>query len=452
MAEMRAAAVLFAALALVGCGGDAGAGTESPASVLKPGALVYWEAVSDPESEQWEQVEDLLRRFPDGDKWIAWLKQELREKGADWDKDVKPALGDLTAVAVYADVENREPAIVGLTNSEDPDKTFALVNKLTLGEGELPGERVAGVWAVVGSSEAAIDVALKGGGEALADDEQFTSAMDELPDDALSRIYLDPARAIDVVSPQVGRLLGLENLDFAAAWAKAREDGAEVSVALRGEGAHRLLGTGEPYTSELLDMVPDDAFAFVSFRGQGLKGQLEQLRSNRLVASALREFEREVGIDVMELATLLDGEVAFFIRPGVPTAEFTLLLDSEDPQSAKRSIEPLLRFVPERFRITVETLDDVVVLSTSLNPLADLERPGDKLGDSDRFTEALDAAGAPDQYTGLVYVDLREAAALVGALLDSPGIRRNLEPLRTFVAYGTSEGDAASVRAFLEID
>ena len=440
---------------LAGCGGDdVGAGPATSAGLLKPGALVYWQTVSDPEAPQWRQVEDLLKRFPDGDRWIAQLQKELEDEGVSWNADVKPALGSVVDLAVYLRSGTDSPAVVGLTNPEDKEKLLAVIRKLNEKSGDEPAvSRVVGDWVAISDSVEAIDAALKAeGGQALADDDSFKSALEELPDDALSRIYVDPARAIEFAGKEEQTnafgMLGLDELDFAGAWTKARDDGAELSFVVGGAGAEKLLGTGEPYASKLLEHVPGDAFAFVSFRGEGLKGQLDEFRSNPLFSMGLRELEREAGVNVSELTTLLDGEVAFFARPGVPTAEFTLLLESDDPSRAKSSIESLLRLVPDSFRLTVETADDVVVVSTARSPL---QASGDKLGDSDRYTNALDAANTPDEYMGLAYVDLTLAGGLIGRYAGAE-VNRNLEPLQTLVAYGTKEGDRASALAFLGID
>ena len=91
---------LIAAFVLAGCGGSEVGSTVSsanPAAELKPGALVYVETARD----QWQQAEELLGRFPDGEKWIEQFRRKVAEQGVDWEEDVVPALGDTTAVAVY---------------------------------------------------------------------------------------------------------------------------------------------------------------------------------------------------------------------------------------------------------------------------------------------------------------------------------------------------------------
>jgi hypothetical protein len=482
MVSMRVVVAFLVVLALAaGCGGaDVGAGPATSADLLKPGALVYWQTVTDPESDQWEQVEDLLAKFPDGDRWIAELEQELREEGVSWEQDVKPALGSVVELAVYAGAERDEPAVVALTNPEDKDKLRALIAKLNEKSDEPVVSRDVGDWVAVSDRPASIDAALKHeGGEALADEAGFTSAMRELPEDALSRVYVDPARAIDLAGQgmegEALSMLGLEDLDFAAAWAKAKDDGAELAAVLRGDGADRLLGTGEPYASKLLEHVPDDAFAFLSFQGGGLQGQLAALRDNPLFAGALRELEQETAIDVDQVVALLDGEIALYVRPGLPIPEFTLLLDSAQEAQARDSVEQILRAAAasldgevtesgdvvtarfDGFRVALGTADGAVVLSTSTNVFT--RTVGDGLADSERYKDAIEAAGVPDTYTGLTYVDLAEATELITGFAESwegddlpPEVKRNLEPLQSLVSYGTRDGTLNTFLAFLEID
>jgi hypothetical protein len=485
-------AVLLATLVLagagVGCGSSevgAGGGT-SPAAELKPSALAYLEIVSDSGSTQWRQAEELLGRFPDGEKWIAELRKEIAGQGADWERDVEPALGDTTAVAVYPAPDGAQsPAVVGLTKPEDPDKTLALVEKLDERSGGDPtATRIAGEWVVLSDEEASIEAALRTSGDSLADDAEFKAAMETLPDDVLARFYADPAAALDtfgsadIETALALRLLGLGNLDFAGAWTKAKDAGAEVALTLGGAGAGGLLGAGEPYSSALLERVPADAFAFASFQGRAATQQLEELRDNPLLAMGLLELERSVGIKLDDLVALLDGEVALYARRGLPIPELTLLLDSDNPAQARSSAEKLLRLIAREdgaavtedgdvttaafdgFTVNLKTVEGMVVLSTSKRAFDELAQTGDKLPDSDRFKAALETAGAPDEYTGLAWIDLGDAIELLKGYQEttgsseklSPEETRNLEALTSLVAWGTLDGDVASARAFLEID
>ena len=486
MRTMRIAWVaLVSSLVLVaaGCGGDnLGAGQGSAAEQLNTGALVYWETESDPDSDQWQQAEELLKRFPDGEKWIAALRKEVESEGeVTWEGDIKPALGAQIAVAVYG-TSMSDVSFVGLTNPDDPDKTVALVEQLNESNADESDAvaRVVDDWVVIAEEAADIDAALKAeSGQALSEDDGFEAAMEELPDDSLSRVYVDAAAALELfgtLDPETRsalQMFGLEGLEFAGAWAKAEEKGAELALTLRGEGADRLLGTGDPFSSKLLDRVPADAWAFYTFRGDAARQQFERFRDNPLYSMGLREVEQELGVQFSDIVALFEGEVAFYSRPGAPIPELTLLLDAENPEQARASAERLLRSLAERaggevtedgdvttavfdeFAVNLGTTEGAVVLSTSKDPFSGGAE--DSLGDSDRYKDALAAAGAPDEYTGLAYVDLAEAVELLLGYTavadeDVPAeVRRNLEPLRSLVAYGEEDGNIASQLVFLEI-
>lgn len=462
-------AALLGALALgaVACGSEeVAAQTPSSAGILRPGAIAYWQMVSDPDSAQWKQADELINRFPDGDKWIAELKNKLlRDKKVSWEDDVRPALGDVVDLAVYAQ-SSRKPAVVALTNPQDPDKLLALVRKLNVAEGGDPKvTRAVGDWVAISDSRSAIDAALKeSGGRSLEDEQSFRSAMDDLPEDALSRGYVDPARVLELVPADQRKalsMLGLGSLDFAGGWAKAKDDGAELALAVRGEGADRLFG-GEPYASRFLPKVPDDALAFVSFQGAELRRKLQQLRSSPLFAMEVREYERESGIKVDDVIALLDGEIAFYARPAALIPELTFVVQTDDEAQARATVERILGAVSDKlegFHLTVGSLDGAVVVSTSARAVGELQGSGDKLSDSDSYKRALEAAGAPDAYTGLAYVDLGHAWDLIREYLGlageedqvPPAVKRNIEALQSLVAFGKQDGSLSTNVAFLEI-
>jgi hypothetical protein len=168
--------------------------------------------------------------------------------------------------------------------------------------------------------------------------------------------------------------------------------------------------------------------------------------------------------------------VAFYAAPGAPIPELTLLLESDDPAQSRQSAVRLLEVLAQRtgavieeegglttanfdgFTVNLGTIDDALVLTTSRRAIDELGASGDKLADSDRFKEALDAAGVADEYTGLLYADLAEAVELVlgyagAAEEDLPAeLTRNLEPLRSLVVSGEKDGDLATSFIFLEIE
>jgi len=56
-------------------------------------AALYVAIDTDPASSQWQTVDHLASKFPDKQKAVDSIKQQLTKKGLDWERDLKPALG-----------------------------------------------------------------------------------------------------------------------------------------------------------------------------------------------------------------------------------------------------------------------------------------------------------------------------------------------------------------------
>src|SRR5215212_1800287 len=106
MVVMRGLAGFFAAVAalvvVAGCGGSvsnagSAAGTQA-ASIAPASAVAYVGVVTDDGSEQWQALQTLLGRFPDGDKLLQSIAYDLSDDGLDWQRDIRPALGPETAI------------------------------------------------------------------------------------------------------------------------------------------------------------------------------------------------------------------------------------------------------------------------------------------------------------------------------------------------------------------
>jgi hypothetical protein len=110
------------------------------------------------------------------------------------------------------------------------------------------------------------------------------------------------------------------------------------------------------------------------------------------------------------------------------------------------------------FTVNLGTVEGTLVLTTAKDAIADLGSSPEKLTDTDRYKDALEAAGAPDQYTSLAWIDLKETIdlimgfALVSGETVPPEISRNLEPLRSLVAFGEKDGNLVKSFAFVGIE
>jgi len=478
-------APLLAALALVsGCGGGSGAtgsSTESGATVVGEDALAFVSVSSDLGSSQWQQADTLARKFSFRDQALAQFKQELAKQNLDYDKDVKPALGPEVDVVVAEGASLNQTVAVLMTKPDDVAKFKALVSKANASGGSTAVYREVSGWYLASDKQASIDKVLKGSGGSLADNSTFKDALGKLPGDALVKAYLNGkelgALVREAAAQQGGTTFdpstaGLDKLDYVSASLSAESNGLRVRGAAKGAGTNAL-GAGD-YSSSLLDNVPGDALAFLSFRGGGTADQLKKLESNPQTAKSLQQLQATLGVSLDDLLALIRNEVGFYLRPGAGIPEFSLALSPSDKTAALSTLDKLAAKVAaltggKVTSGTVRTIDfgqfalhyglagDQVLITSGLNGISDFGGSESKLPDSADFKEAKSAAGMPDSNGGFIYLDIKNAipliegfAALSGQPLP-PNVAGNLRPLRSFVAWSAGSGDSRTFDAFLEI-
>src|SRR5436190_17112245 len=97
------ALALLASLALLatGCGATtSGSSGAAGAALVRPDALVFVTLDSDLGSSQWQQVNDLSKKFTGRDQALAQLNHELAKNQLDYGRDIEPALGPEVDIAI----------------------------------------------------------------------------------------------------------------------------------------------------------------------------------------------------------------------------------------------------------------------------------------------------------------------------------------------------------------
>ena len=462
---------------VVGCGGGPAASSGSGASLVRSDALAYVSVDTDLGSGQWKQLDELSHRFPGRELALSKLEQALERHGVDYEGDLEPALGPEVDVAVVSAGTKDTTKVVGLTQPQDPARLVELVAKLNArssGKSVVYRELDNG-WYAVGESQAAIDQALAGDGPTLESDPTFTDALSKLPDEALVKAYANGRQlaqlAASAAKSQSGNPLGsqvaaLEKLDSIAASLNAEDDGVRVHGAAKGAGAEAILG-GSDFSSKLLDNAPADALAFLTFRGGS--GVATSLQSLGAPLTAM------LGISAGELASLLENEVALYVRPGIGIPEITLALDAPNTAESLKVLDKLAASVAamtggkvtengSEKTLTINgvaihygTADGEVVVTTAFKGVGAYGGSGERLSDSADFKEARSAAGMPDSNAGFAYIDLKDAIPLILGIAGlagshpSPVVTENLRPLRSLLAWSEGQGDMRTFDLFLEI-
>jgi hypothetical protein len=435
-------AVAVAAAILAGCGQTGAAG--SAASAVPESALAYVSVDSSFEGDQWRAVSGLLEEFPDGEGLLEeLLEQASAEAGLESDADLRAALGPELAVVVLEMPTGGgdDPPIVILTKPDDEDAFAELVEGADGARAEVRG------WQAVAETEADLEryrEALDAG--SLEGRDAFAEAMDDLPADALARVYVNGEALGEVptgVAPMPFDLAGARGSVGAAV--VAEDDGVRVegrAVATGGSEAPEL----ETFESELVEEVPAGAVAFLAFNDLG--AALEQY------ADALGAGGAPLPFDLDETAGLLSGEIALYVRPGPAV---TLVAQVEDEAAALSTVESLLGLAGGRAPVVYDAFDGLLAVSNSQAELDALRDDGPRLDQDDRFEDALSAAGMPDETTGFGYVDVRAAVPLIAGLGPAQGTadalpNENLEPLGGLVFWGEASGDAQRFSLFLAVD
>ena len=202
---------LCAATALAGCGGGEGGSASALDNALgyvSEDAPLVITIGTDPEGEQVKSIQKIVERFPFGDQATESLEESLAQDDVDFEKDVKPLLGNEFVVAapdvksIVDDADDNQ--FVGAIEAKDADKLEELVkrdnpkeqgeqNGATLYEGS-DGDTFAvedGVLIVAGTRKL-LDAALAqrdADGKLTA--ETFEADTEGMPEDALVRMSAD---------------------------------------------------------------------------------------------------------------------------------------------------------------------------------------------------------------------------------------------------------------------
>lgn len=458
-------------LAVTGCGGSentAASGGEGAASIVPKSAALYVSVDTDLDSDQVNQLEELLAKFPDRDKLFEEVQSGLAEEKLDWRTDVEPALGKTLDLAV---LNLRREDAVGILKPGDEAKLKALLAK---GDDKPVTRKVDG-WTLIADDAATLDRFEDARADgSLEDNARFQDAMAELPDEALAKLYVNGA-AVTAAADEAGAASSSKNkLEAFAAALGAESSGLRLDGALKADLQDDLASV-EPYEPKLLEAAPKGAYAFLSGNGYGKVA--ESLKSVPGVYTQLRQY---LGIDADALAGLFEGEFALWVSKGIPIPEATFLSEAKDGKDSLAAVDRLVRMVAasgsaerrtteidgvpatqvvvDGITITYAVFDGKVIVTTRPGAIADVKGGGDSLADDSTFQDAGKDADLGDSTFGFLYLNVPELVELVegyaGLSGESipPEVSRNLEPLGAFLLQAGGKPEDLKLSAFLAID
>ena len=449
-----AAIVLFAA---VGYGGGTSTAALGGGAEVAPADTAAFVALdTNMDSSQWQALDGLLAKFPGYETLLGKLQNGFEQQtGLSWANDVKPALGPEVDVAVLPTAAGDKPDAVLLTQPDDPAKLDALVQKLSSSGGPALVSAQVGGWWVIGDSQAAVD-AVSGATAHLADDSTYQQATGRLEQDALVDAYANGAQGRQLLSALGHGDGGSGQLVWASADAVAASGGLKLDGFLDRDGA-----APTRYTSALVDRIPAGALAVVDFPADPGTGSSTQVPASPL------------GAALEKVAGTLGGETAIYVSPGSPLPAVTLVTHPSDPQAVLDALDDALSAAGSAaggssggfglgsilgaLTLSHAQVGSALVVSTSQQAVDAFTGDGPKLSGDTTFQEAQQASGMPEQTTGFVYADLKDAVPLVQGLASlagaqSPSAGADLSALRTLTVFGSgTSGGVERFTVFLEV-
>jgi hypothetical protein len=396
-----AAIAAAAALVVAGCGDDNTTGAEpgSVASFVPATAPMYVEVSTEFDGAQWTQLKALGKKFPafpDVEKQFA---DSLASEGVNFEKDIKPLLGDDAAVAVLQVPKTgipsiptsteglslptptvpslNEQAVVGaLALAPDAEaKVVELIKKDSTVGGKIGDVEyykgggddttlvaVTDGALVVASREADLRAALEahdqGGDRTFAGNEKARDTLAKLPDEVLMQAYLDIGTLVKQSTGDSAQLKQLETLglnpDMAVAFSLSAETtGLRIKGVTVGANSE-LLAASPPFAPSLTANVPGDAVAYVGF--SNLTGTAERLietvgKTNPDVQKQLQAASGQLpvllgGATLDDLKALGEGEHAVVVTKGTAAPVASILLQVKDGARAKKTLDGLANALP----------------------------------------------------------------------------------------------------------
>jgi hypothetical protein len=480
MRKMRRLTGVLAAAAVLaaGCGGTTAQTGAGASSIVPASAPAFIAIDSNPDSSQWQTINRLAGKFPDKQKAVDSIKQDMSKEGVDWAKDVKPALGDEFDL-VWFDFENDGMNVVGLTQPKDRAKFKALIAKANAAAKDSSDKAFYDTfkdWAIIAPTQAVIDRFKRESNAAttmLANDRSFHQSMDRLGSDSVVRAYVNGKFLMKLarkyggaeVKPYIDKV---GTLDWIAARLGATSEGIGLDTIVHGTPGSLFKGAtkSSSFSPKLLGTVPADALVYLSFHGS--KGMFNGLRQNpALNTPQFRQFAQPL----QQIGRVLEGENALYARPGARIPEVTLV---STPSSAGTPIvdRMLEKFAGEAPR--TQTIGGTRVHALATNGMglyyADVngkfvvtDQPrgiravkssGKALSENDEFRSAKDASGMPDTTWSTLYVNIHASVPYGERLAQQhipAEIARNIKPLRSAVEYAASHTHEIQVTFFLRI-
>lgn len=355
--QRRRLAVAVAAastVVLAGCGGgglvNSGSEPGRGAAFIPAGAPVYLEMSTDLSSPQWSMARDIAARFPGYEKLIGEAKASMAKDGVDFERDIRPILGEDAALAItdFNVARNSDPRYVAAIDIADgkDDAVRRLITEdgKATAAGEYQGVTlyrqdggssyaavVDGAVLIADSEEStrgAIDAHRAGDSRTMAGSKRLREAFAGLPDEVLVQGFMDIGSVIKTVERQRGggsadltkqlESFGLGSDSSVAISLSTEQDGLRIKAVGTALGKPQQ---GTSYTPKLVERASAEAIGLIGFDNSFEVARLafEQAAASdpkvRDQLASVRGALALIGLSVDDLKLLFSGEQMVVVEP-----------------------------------------------------------------------------------------------------------------------------------------
>jgi hypothetical protein len=469
-------AALLATLAAVAtaCGGSSGGGGSSGSAVgIVPGdAIAFITVDTDTSSSQLKSAEAVLDEFPFHTKLMASLEKSLASSDNANARQLINSVGPELDVAILK--VNGKTTPVGFTKPND-SATFTAALK------NAKSEQISG-WTVFSTTQAALD-AVQNRTSNLSDDAGYKAASKTLSGDSLVTAFAGQ-KAFSLAVPLAtkagaskldvtpGALANVSKLNWLTADATSHDSGIEVDV-----HANTVTSAPSGSGSSLSGEIPGGVLAAAAFNSSG---SLSKLSSGALTGASgtaiSAQVQKTLGVSLQDIVQAVNGPGILYLKAGLPLPEITIAVKPADAQQAERTVGTLIGKLTKGTKPTSVTVDGVTLQSVSIGPVTiyygvwdgqliltdsqtavgELQSKDNRLADDDNYKAAAKASGLPSSASTWLYIDLKDTIPAVESLVGlagqklPPNVGPNLQPLQSFVAYGSADGNTSTAALFLQ--
>lgn len=446
-----------------------------------PASVPLYVAIdTDLDSSQWQTVNELANKFPDKQKAIDSIKQQLTKNGLDWEDDLKPALGPEIDV-VMLDFAHPDETVALL----QPKNQGAFEGAVRKGNAADPSNKLVYKqfhgWTIVSDKQAAIDAFMQASDSAkrtLSEDKTFTSAMNKAGE-GIFRAYINGASVMAAARKFMGPDEGsyfkkLGTLDWLLMTLRAKSDGIAWDVTVHGTPGKAFKNVdAHASNGSLQKVVPKDALLYLAFHGS--KGMLGGLGDNPI----LQQFgAKDLGDALKQVGRILEGENALYVRAAgrkdVPEVTFIAapgggldgaaaldrILNRFAKEIGARPKRTTIAGLPARvigagpIAVRYANVKGRLVVTDLPAGIVFAKNGGKTLADSQEYQDAARSSGLPASPHVVLYVDIHSTIPVInrfgGARIPAE-VERNLKPLRSALEYAVSRSHELQISFFLRI-